>query len=566
MSDFVRFSNSQRKASGAHYTPKLFAKFVAEHLGRAFGTGTPHVLDPAAGDGELLSAILREFNGNARATGFDTDKWAIATAKLRIEAEFPQTRLELHCEDFLSVALNHRDGGLFAPKEKFDIVISNPPYVRTQVLGATRAQELARQFNLDGRVDLYFAFIEGIAEVLRPGGIAGVIVSNRFMTTRAGAAVRKRIVERFEILHVWDLGDTRLFEAAVLPAVLLLRKRDEGQEQDIVSSFSSIYTAEATAPAKATTIFDALKMSGLVRVNEVVFKVVHGTLDYGHESGAVWRLATEASDQWLETVLAHTCCTFGQIGKIRVGVKTTADKVFVRKDWKVIPESERPEVLRPLITHHVARRFRSFPADRKIAYTHEDRNGKRHPISLDSYPRTARYFEAHREALEGREYVMASGRQWFEIWVPQQPSLWSSPKLVFPDISEKPTFWMSLENEVIQGDCYWIPAETPEQLELLWLAVAVANSRFIEEFYDHACRNKLYAGRRRFMTQYVERFPIPDPKTDLAKKIVEKAKEIFELTPSVAAERLADELEDLVQEAFGVSKEDRTQRNLQLAI
>ena len=38
------------------------------------------------------------------------------------------------------------------------------------------------------------------------------------------------------------------------------------------------------------------------------------------------------------------------------------------------------------------------------------------------------------------------------------------------------------------------------------LLLAVANSSFITKFYDIAFHNKLYAGRRRFMTQYVKKF------------------------------------------------------------
>jgi hypothetical protein len=118
----------------------------------------------------------------------------------------------------------------------------------------------------------------------------------------------------------------------------------------------------------------------------------------------------------------HTFCTFGELGKIRVGVKTTADKVFVRRDWKELPPDMQPEVLRPLITHHAARRYKSLPADRQILYTHEDRQGKKTVVDLAQHPRTAHCLEGHRATLEARTCVIESGRQWFEIWVPQVAS------------------------------------------------------------------------------------------------------------------------------------------------
>ena len=275
------------------------------------------------------------------------------------------------------------------------------------------------------------------------------------------------------------------------------------------------------------------------------------------------------SDEWLATVQAHTFCTFGDLGKIRVGVKTTADKVFIRDDWESLPEDERPELLRPLITHFAAQRYRARVTQRpkRVLYTHELRDGERRVVDLAQFPRAARYLERHRAILEARHYVIAGGRQWFEIWVPQNPARWPLPKLVFPDISEKPTFWIDLDGSVVNGDCYWLTTNDPAQTDLLWLAVAVGNSSFAEEFYDHRFHNKLYSGRRRFMTQYVETFPLPDPATPLAKEIIASAKALYELDGAAEGLALQMKVERMVWEAFGLPVEEvARERDLQLAV
>jgi len=550
----ARATKQTRKAEGAHYTPAGLAEFVAKHIAAICGVKRPVVLDPAVGDGELLVAFGKAWSGECLLNGFDIDEVAVANAEARLREDLPLRVGEVKKQDFLEFALEHREDSLFSRPASYDVVIANPPYVRTQVMGAERSQRLAQQFDLGGRVDLSFAFIEGIAEVLKEGGVAGIIVSNRFMTTKAGSQVRERILSRFEVLHVWDFGDTKLFEAAVLPAVLLVRKRHSIPATN--PRFTSIYSTSEPPVHQASTVYEALSNgSGSVSVSGTTFLVQHGLLNHGAAINGTWRIATERGDAWLDTVLANTFCTFGEIGKIRVGVKTTADKVFVRKDWDTLPEDMQPELLRPLITHHVARRFKSLPADRQILYTHEDREGKKAAIDLSNHPRSRSYLESHRATLEARTYVIESGRQWYEIWVPQLPSLWPVPKLVFPDISERPTFWMSLDGEVINGDCYWLAAQDRTGSDLLWLALAVANSRFIEAFYDHAFNNKLYAGRRRFMTQYVEKFPLPSPELPASREIVALARRIYELTPGVEADALAAKIDALVESAFGLSKE-----------
>ena len=134
--------------------------------------------------------------------------------------------------------------------------------------------------------------------------------------------------------------------------------------------------------------------------------------------------------------------------------------------------------------------------------------------------------------------------------MPQNPNAWPLPKLVFRDIAEKPTFWIDLDGSVVNGDCYWLVCQNPERTDFLWLAAAVGNSTFIERFYDYRFHNKLYAGRRRFVTQYVEQFPLPDPDKSIGKNIIVKAKQIYDCTPSPEAEQLQKELDIMVWKAL----------------
>lgn len=559
-----------QKAEGATYTPRALANFVGSQIARNSDATSLHkpirILDPAVGDGELLLSLLECFEqmgvSDIEAHGFDTDAAALGVAAARIRERFPKVSLRFNHNDFLQFVLEHahpeKCGGLFEPANSpaYDFVIANPPYVRTQIIGAEYAQRLAKHFGLVGRVDLYYAFIIGIAHVLKPGGVGGIIVSNRFMTTKSGGAVRRAIREHFNIRHVWDLGDTKLFDAAVLPAVLLVEKAREPQLSS--AGFTSIYTTTGEPTAHATDVIAALDGNGVVATEDGRrFAVRNGWLDASAAAESVWSVATKASDDWLSTVEKCTWRYFANIGKIRVGVKTCADKVFIREDWNAMPDAVRPELLRSLTTHHVARRFRANSArqTRKVLYPHESVDGRSRAIDLATVPKTRAYLEKHRDILERRSYVAEAGRDWYEIWVPQDPAMWTAPKLVFRDISEAPTFWIDLDGTIVNGDCYWLAVRNSADTDLLWLAAAVANSSFIEVFYDHCFNNKLYAGRRRFITQYVERFPLPDPGQPRSRAMIALAKRIYDQVDSADSQTLAIQLDKLVWESFGVAIE-----------
>ena len=572
---FHRYSNvTDKKAIGATYTPRILADFVAERIYgafRKFPKNRPiRILDPAVGDGQLLISLLEQFatsqGHSVEIHGFETNHKALDNAYSRLEERLPAKSICLNQADFLEFVsenfVNDCQGTLFAPEspEGFDLIISNPPYVRTQIMGSHRAQSISQKFGLSGRIDLYYAFIIAMTHILKPKGVAGIIVSNRFMFTRSGAPVRRALLERCKLRNIWDFGDSKLFAAAILPAVLLIE--NENGVHSAQPDFSSIYEASTQSKVRCQQLsspIEALSFTGRVKIDDGrQFIVRHGKLSTDGESQNVWRIATESTESWLATVRKHTWKQFGEVGKIRVGVKTCADKVFIRSDWNQIFKGEKPELLRRVLTHHIAHRFRALDPnpDRRILYPHTTVAGASQAVDLSQFPISRAYLESHRKVLESRKYLQKAGRAWYEIWVPHDPATWHKTKLVFRDISKEPTFWIDKTGSVVNGDCYWMVCDNPEQTNLLWLAAAVANSSFIEKFYDICFHNKLYAGRRRFITQYVEQFPLPDPESDLGRKIVSAAKDIYASTDSSKTAIRMAELEATVWTAFGLSVEE----------
>jgi hypothetical protein len=133
----------------------------------------------------------------------------------------------------------------------------------------------------------------------------------------------------------------------------------------------------------------------------------------------------------------------------------------------------------------------------------------------------------HFDQLDSRNYLKKAKRNWYEIWVTQNPDLWSHRKIVFRDISEYPQFWYEPADTVINGDCYWIEFNESVPDDIIYLMLAVANSTFVVNFYDRKFNTKLYSAKRRFMTQYVEKFPLPDPTRKECAKIVSLVKEVL---------------------------------------
>ena len=538
---------SKRKASGVVYTPSDMADFVAAEMIRHQQSTAKYVsiLDPATGRGSLLIALikaLRKCGKTVHAVGYETDADTGRKTKQYLSQMFPDVTVDIRIGDFLEAAGDGTAG-------QYDYVIANPPYIRTQIMGSSRAQAIAEKLSLTGRADLYYAFIVCAKNVLKENGTAGCITSNKFMTIKAGAAVRKFVLKNYMVHRIVDLGDTKLFDASVLPCIMFFSNCKD--DADAAIPFTSVYQSnDAAADAvPAASIFEKIEESGYYRVPDGrVFRFQQGTLNCP-DTESVWTLSLYENEQWLARVASNTWLTFSQIGKIRVGIKTTADNVFIGGKWE--GELSELELLRPLITHRNAGQIvANNDAQWKVLYTHYTKNGKKVPYSLEDYPKTRQYLESHYAQLAAREYVKKAHRKWYEIWVPQNPDAWMHEKIVFRDISEKPEFWLDATGAVVNGDCYWIDIAPGTPEDTVYLALAVANSTFIEKFYDVRFNTKLYSGKRRYQTQYVGQFPIPYYGRTEARQLIDIVKKLVAEGSRESVTSCKPQMDALVEKLF----------------
>jgi adenine-specific DNA-methyltransferase len=560
-------AKEQIKNTGATFTPKELSDFLAERL-TAYATGSKQaILDPACGDGELLVAIgdkLTHSNMSFTLTGYDANAEYLNFAKERT-LRFGAEKTEFVGGDFLqAIDITQNQGvlDLFSDKKSkvnaaFDIVIANPPYVRTQILGSEQAQELAKKFNLKGRVDLYYPFLMAMTESLKEGGILGVITSNRYLSTKSGESIRQFLSQNYEILELIDLGDTKLFDAAVLPAIFIGRKIKQNKPSP--AKFIKIYEELNGYKGDlifANNIYDVLLsgQSGYFTTGQKRYKKSSGALKYAINSTSSWEMFSGDESDWVSKINNASKNKVEDFFKVRVGIKSTADKVFISDKWDALGE-DKPEkdLLKDLISQENIEPWTATDNFKlKVLYPHISVNGEKMTVEIDNYPKAKNYFLRHEETLKARKYLIDAGRQWFELWVSHKPHYWSYPKLVFPDISLNPRFYFDKGGKIVNGNCYWIVATDETDIDKLLLIQGVANTKLMTKYHDLVFANKLYSGRRRYFTQYVEKYPLPDVQAPISKEIIALVKQLNISHNKENLVNLVHQLEIKVAESFGV--------------
>lgn len=548
------------KKTGATFTPSKLANYLSNKLISYYGDlSNSIIVDPACGDGSLLISIVEQSDSNIeKLVGFDTNKEYVAQTKKNLR-EFGISNFEIENEDFLEISNKQND--LFSSNpfsEYADIVIANPPYVRTQNLGSEKTKQIAKDFNLTGKVDLYYPFLIGMTNVLKKGGILGVITSNRYLTTKSGADIRKFLLDNYNILEVIDLGDSQLFDAAVLPAILIGRKKTSKTQLQSMCKFVKIYETQDSAEGMADTVgsvYDVLSndTTGIYRIGEKVFDYTTGILIHSSNKTDVWKMTNEKENQFIDIIHKNTYCYVRDKFKVRVGIKTCADNVFLNPNLNSDISSEQ-ELFKPMISRENIQRWTCDSSDlMKVFYPHYEKNGGRYVYDIDRYPITKEYLLKHEEQLKGRSYLISAGRKWYEMWVPQNPALWKFPKIVFPDISVEAQFAYDESGAIVNGNCYWIVAKNDTEKDLLLLIQGIANSDLMSTYHDLCFNNKLYSGRRRYLSQYVEKYPISNPNSEYSKNIVGIVKELNVSKEPNSCSSLIHELNKNVRLAFGVT-------------
>ncbi len=136
---------------------------VREGLARIKDIKTPRILDVGTGSGAILISLLHE-RQDAFGVGVDISNEALAIARQNAVLQKVVTRTDFYRSDFLA-----------GVDEKFDLVVSNPPYITKDDLQTLPADvELYEPgIALDGGTDglrAYRRICAGLGAVLNPGG------------------------------------------------------------------------------------------------------------------------------------------------------------------------------------------------------------------------------------------------------------------------------------------------------------------------------------------------------------------------------------------------------------
>ncbi len=391
---------------------------------------------------------------------------------------------------------------LFPGLEGFDAVIGNPPYVRMELFKEQKPHlKVAFPDVHQERADLYCYFFQLSAQLLKPGGRYGIIVSNKWLRAQYGQPSRAFLKAHFQLDRLLDFGELPVFEdATTYPMILLARRADDETADELR------FTRIPRLPASD---------SGLETL-----EAAHGhRVPAGQLSDEGWLLLDEIKGSASATRKQRGISLREYLGETPIcwGIKTGLNDAFwldqTQRDALVAKNPEAAHLLKPLAIGDEVRRWSLRQDDpRFLIFTPKNRYTESE--FQDRFPAVARYLGPFRSFVKQDKTIgldhRATQQSWFELQQGQEgyEKFWNQPKIVWPILSKTSRWCLDVENFYINDKCFAIPQQDHFLLGIL-------NSKSYWGYVSEIASG-LRGGTLELKANTVEKLFIPQPSQKVA--------------------------------------------------
>lgn len=354
----------------------------------------------------------------------------------------------------------------------FDAIVGNPPYIDVKEMPQEVKTELSRTYrSAQQRFDLYVPFIEKGLQLLRPKGYLSYIVPSMFMRREYGSDIRKVIVEESNLSRVVDFGTNQVFKGPLnYVAILVLERGVKSRPFDVV-------TFDRTG-LDASELEKFLNGEG---VEPGISKFSMKSASLTTEAG--WQFVDEAKAAFANRLFS-TKSSLGDITKyVSEGIHSGKDEVFFIPRGRADELKLEQGTLFPLAKGKDVHRYE--PVDAKafahsVLYTYDLGSGSVLPEARlkKQFPRTWDYLKASRDLLTGRDYFDKSSKEWYELWCPRDPALFTLRKIIGPEIANKGEFTIS-NRPLFANNKLKVIVLKPDVKEELEFVLGLLNSRLL---------------------------------------------------------------------------------------
>jgi type I restriction-modification system DNA methylase subunit len=409
---------------------------------------------------------------------------------------------------------------MFGMSEGFDIVISNPPYVRQERI---KYKNSISDYSLfTSTADLYTYFFELAFTNLKHQGVVSYITSSKYGRALYGEGLRRVIATEKEINYLVDYGDEHVFAAITNTWVIQLTSKKPRSEHKF-KLFKSIEAPPLLVPQAQL-------------------------------SSEAWAFNDTATEVLKSKIRAVGPLIGDTNYRIYRGILTGINEVFLvneeTKNKLIQLDPKNIEILNPILRGRDIARFELKRITNWLITTKNEFN-----VS-DLYPTIAEYLESKNIELQGRVQSRGDkGTHWMNLRDCAYYEEIESNKIVWLELSDKNKFAYSGNGEYLLNGAWMMVGPNLKAM------LGIMNSSVVK-FYFNFIANSSGMGTMQWRKHAVENIPVPDfaqVPMPLLKKLIVLVEERLSLTfdgHEVRAVDLEKKIDEIVYQIYSLSGED----------
>lgn len=239
-------ATSKREINGQYTTPPQLAKLLVR---LTVIDWTDTIIDCCCGTGTISQAAIQIKKEKLPVKDAIETVWACDKYKYPLQIAnismvgadtinvanrlFQHNALTLSVGETIAIVNPETGKEMILKLPAFGSVVSNLPFVPFEIIPNDDKDEIAKMpqaADLDGRSDLYYYIATKIADIIKPGGTLGIIVSNSWLGTNAGVKLINVLKSIYNIKQVHISGKGRWFKNAdVVTTIIVLEKKNNIQ-------------------------------------------------------------------------------------------------------------------------------------------------------------------------------------------------------------------------------------------------------------------------------------------------------------------------------------------------
>lgn len=398
-------------------------------------------------------ALWDPYDQNAHAEFFDSGwMFGIPTEKDPITAQSSASLCRSVVSRGTGRSVNDENGVSTYRGSGFDIVIGNPPYFKEND-DKRRFDGLRDLPCYQGKMDVWYLFVDIGLDILKPGGVLSFIATNNWGTNAGASKMRNKILKEAVVARLVDFQDVMIFESASIQTMIMLLCKGQNPAR---------YTAKVSKAGPGFSRGDVYKLSSEVTEEDaslqsygveidrealidtpLLFNPANKSaiLDIIQKRGDFYIAKNEIAQGIVPNPDRVNARNIKTIGKDRAGDRgvRVGDGVFVldASEDSVIKGKDR-RFLKPLYEPIHIEKYRRNPSELRILYTKKGLIDPAQGMSIISH--LSRFREIMEERRENRNGQIA----FYNLHWPRDEAFFcAGEKILAPRKCASPVFYFT---------------------------------------------------------------------------------------------------------------------------